>query len=108
MVSGFIASVEGYIVANKFIVLAKVRHSQRMNNSLIPVWIIIEQEGTILSAHCSGCKAGLAESCSHVASVLFCLEAWTKINGRLFHVHGSKGDFCLIGQSNLEFHWLIH
>ena len=31
MVSGFIASVEGHIVANKFVVLAKVRHSQRMN-----------------------------------------------------------------------------
>lgn len=45
--------------------------------------IITEKEGTILSAHCLGCKAGLAESCSHVSSVLFYLEAWTKINGRL-------------------------
>ena len=83
MVSGFIASVEGHIVANKFVVLAKVRHSQRMNDSLIPIWIITEREGTILSAHCLGCKAGLAKSCSHIASVLFYLEAWTKINGRL-------------------------
>ena len=40
MVSGFIASVEGHIVANKFVVLAKVRHSQRMNDSFIPIWII--------------------------------------------------------------------
>ena len=31
MVSGFIASVQGHIIANKFVVLAKVRHSQRMN-----------------------------------------------------------------------------
>ena len=30
-----------------------------------------------------GCKAGLAESCSHIASVLFYLEAWTKVNRRL-------------------------
>ena len=29
-----------------------------------------------------GYKAGLAESCSHIATVLFYLEAWTKINGR--------------------------
>ena len=36
-----------------------------------------------MSAHCLGCKAGLAESCSHIASVLFYLEAWTKINGKL-------------------------
>ena len=83
MVSGFIAGVQGHIIANKFVVLAKVRHSQRMNDSLIPVWIITEREETVLSAHCLGCKAGLAESCSHIASVLFYLEAWTKLNGKL-------------------------
>ena len=54
-----------------------------MNDSLIPVWIITEKQGTVISAHCSGCKAGLGESCSHVASVLFYLEAWTKIHGKL-------------------------
>ena len=75
MVSGFISSVQGHIVADNFVVLAKVRHSQRMNDSLIPVWIITEKQGTIISAHCGGCKAGLGESCSHVASVLFYLEA---------------------------------
>ena len=50
--------------------LAKVKHSQRINDSLISCWVITEREGTIVSAHCLGCKAGLAESCSHVASVL--------------------------------------
>lgn len=35
MVSGFIASVQGHIIADKFLVLAKVRHSQRMNDSLM-------------------------------------------------------------------------
>ena len=83
MVSGFIASVQGHIIADKFLVLAKVRHSQRMNDSLISCWVITEREGTILFAHCLGCKAGLAETCSHIASVLFYLEAWAKINGRL-------------------------
>ncbi|XP_068743620.1 uncharacterized protein [Montipora capricornis] len=83
MVSGFISSVQGHIVKDNFVVLAKVRHSQRMNESLIPVWIITEKQGTIISAHCCGCKAGLGESCSHVASVLFYLEAWTKINGKM-------------------------
>ena len=39
--------------------------------------------GTILSAHCLGCKAGLAESCSHIASVMFYIEAWTRIHGKL-------------------------
>ena len=70
MVSGFISSVQGHIVKDNFVVIAKVRHSQRMNDSLIPVWIITEKQGTNISAHCCGCKAGLGESCSHVASVL--------------------------------------
>ena len=64
MVSGFITGVKGHIIASKFVVLAKVTHTQRINDSLIPIWIITEKEGTILSAHCLGCKAGLAESLS--------------------------------------------
>ncbi|CAH3156976.1 unnamed protein product [Pocillopora meandrina] len=40
MVSGFIASVQGHIIADKFLVLAKVRHSQRMNDSLISCWLL--------------------------------------------------------------------
>ena len=82
-VTGFIASVEGHNVANKLVVLAKVRHSQCVNDALIPIWIITEREGTILSAHCLAFKSWLAESCSHIASLLLYLEAWTKINGRL-------------------------
>ena len=38
---------------------------------------------TIMSAHCFGCKAGLAVSCSHIASVLFHLEATTRIHDKL-------------------------
>ena len=54
-----------------------------MNEALIPIWIITEKHRTINCARCLGCKAGLAESCSHIASVLFYLQAWTKVNGRL-------------------------
>ena len=34
---------------------------------------------------CLGCKAALAESCSrsHIASTLFYIECWTRINGKL-------------------------
>ncbi|CAH3127667.1 unnamed protein product [Porites lobata] len=83
MVSGFVSGVQGHIISNKFVVLAKVRHSQRMNEALIPIWIITEMDGTINCAHCLGCNAGLAESCSHIASVLFYLETWTTLNRRL-------------------------
>ena len=83
LVSGFVTSVQGHIISDKFVVLAKVRHSQRMNEALISIWIITEKNGVVVSAHCLGCKAGLAESCSHIACVLFYLESWTKIHGKL-------------------------
>ncbi|KAL9977234.1 hypothetical protein ACROYT_G014616 [Oculina patagonica] len=54
-----------------------------MNDLLVKIWIIAESDGTILSTHCVGCKAGLAESCSHFASVLFYIEAWIRINGKI-------------------------
>ena len=82
LVSGFLTSIQGCIVAGKHIVTGKVRHSQRMNDALISVWILAEKDGTVRSAHCLGCKAGLSESCSHVASVLFYVEAWTRIRGQ--------------------------
>ena len=83
MVSGFVTSVQSKIIAGKHVVVRKVRHSQRMNDPLVNIWVITESDGTILAAHCLGCKAGLAESCSHIASVLFYIEAWIRINGKL-------------------------
>lgn len=83
MVSGFINSVQGHIIAGKYVVLGKVRHSQRMNDPCVSIWIITEKDGTVLSAHSVGCMAGQGECCSHVASVLFYLETWNRINGKL-------------------------
>ena len=82
MVSGFICSVQGYIVNKRYVVRAKVRHSQRMNDPLVQLWIITNQEGTVISAHCT-CMAGLGECCSHIASVLFYIEVWTRLTGKL-------------------------
>ena len=83
MVSGFISSVLGQKMNNKFVVLAKVRHSQRMNDPLVVLWIIPNRDGTIFSAHCAGCIAGLGECCSHTASVLYYIEFWTRVNGKV-------------------------
>ena len=82
-VSGFITSVQGCVVHEKYIVTGKVRQSQRMNDPLILIWVIAVKDGTVNSSHCLGCKAGMAESCSHVASVLFYIEAWTRIFAKL-------------------------
>ena len=83
MVSGFITSVLGQIIQERYVILAKVRHSQRMNDPLVQLWIITTKEGTVVSGHCAGCMAGLGECCSHIASVLFYLEVWTRLNGKL-------------------------
>ena len=60
-----------------------MRHSQQTNDPHVPVFIITNKEGTVVSAHCVGCMAGLCECCSHVASVLFCIEVWTRLLGKL-------------------------
>ncbi|KAK0042899.1 hypothetical protein Bpfe_027655 [Biomphalaria pfeifferi] len=60
------------------VVLAKVLHSQRLAEKVLQPWIVISQDGIILSAHCS-CIAGLGESCTHVAATLFMLEANTRL-----------------------------
>ena len=83
MISGFITSVQGKVFGDNVLITGKVRHSQKMNEPPIPVWIITNKQGTVMSAHCLTCQAGLGESCSHVASVLFYVEAWTRINGKL-------------------------
>ena len=86
MVSGFITSVQGHIIANKHVVEAKPkvrRHTQRMNDAPVILWIVTEKDGTIICAHCVGCMAGLWECCSHIASVLFYIEVWTRLHGRL-------------------------
>ena len=54
-----------------------------MNDPPVPLWIITEKDGTVVCAHCTGCMAGLGECCSPVASVLFYLEVWTRLNGKL-------------------------
>ena len=38
---------------------------------------------TVLFARCVGCMAGQEECCSHIASVLFYIEAWNRINEKL-------------------------
>ena len=50
-------------------------HSQRLNEAPLEPWVIARSSGEILSAHCNS-MAGLAEVCTHVASLLF----WTEIS----------------------------
>ena len=54
-----------------------------MNEPFVSLWIITNNNGTVLFAHCVGCMAGQGECCSHIASVLFYVEAWNHVNEKL-------------------------
>ena len=71
LVSGLATAIGDPVMSGKHIVAAKVRHSQRTNSLLIHIWIITENNGTIISALCLDCKAGLSEARSHVGGIMF-------------------------------------
>ena len=50
----------------------------RISEKPLEPWLIIDESGTVQSAHCT-CMAGLSEGCSHVAAVLFAMENGTRI-----------------------------
>ncbi|XP_071081072.1 uncharacterized protein [Haliotis cracherodii] len=60
------------------IVKSKLMHSQRLNEAPLHPWFITDDTGKVLSAHCN-CMAGLGESCTHVASVKFAVEAIVRL-----------------------------
>ena len=56
----------------------QVNHSQKLSEKPLTPWIIAEQDGKLLAGHCD-CMAGLGETCSHVASLLWAIEAGVRI-----------------------------
>ena len=54
-----------------------MNHSQKMSEKPLTPWVICEGTVKILTGHCD-CMAGLGESCSHVASLLWAIEAGVK------------------------------
>ena len=55
-------------------VSVQVHHSQRLSETPLKCWVITESSGEICCGHCN-CMAGLGEVCTHIASLLFYLEA---------------------------------
>ena len=49
-----------------------------MSEKPLQPWIIADHEGYILWAHCT-CMAGLGEACTHIAALLFAIEASVKL-----------------------------
>ena len=49
-----------------------------MSEKPLQPWVVAERTGRILAAHCT-CMAGLGEACSHIAALLFSIEATVKL-----------------------------
>ena len=52
----------------------QVKHSMSLNETPTHPWITVQEDGTVLMAHCT-CKAGLGEVCSHAAALMYAVLA---------------------------------
>lgn len=67
---------------NACLVSGKVKHSQRLSEAPLQPWVAVENGGMIICAHCT-CMAGLGEACSHIAALLFTLDANSQVRKNL-------------------------
>jgi len=61
-----------------YIFKADVRPSWRVTETPHHPWVAVTGDGTIIAGHCD-CMAGLGETCSHVAALLFTIEAAVRL-----------------------------
>lgn len=54
--------------------LNHINHSHRISEKQFNPWVVSEKIGKILTVHCD-CMTGISKSCSHVASLLWAVEA---------------------------------
>eukprot|EP00795_Rhopilema_esculentum_P005744 gene5744-11005_t len=76
MVCGWVCDVVSKKIERKCLVKAKVLHSQKLSEKPLQPWVVAEMGGRILSCQC---VAGLGETCTHVAALLFSIEAMVKM-----------------------------
>ena len=69
------------------------------------LYSVVAPDGRIFSAHFLDCKAGLAESCSHISSALFYIECWTRINGKLLQI-ATNPSFITLDVARMRSHLL--
>ena len=60
------------------LLIGKVKHSYSVNSSVLLPWIAVRMNGTVEYGHCT-CMAGLGETCSHIAAILYWLETAARI-----------------------------
>ncbi|KAL3892042.1 hypothetical protein ACJMK2_004282 [Sinanodonta woodiana] len=77
-VNGWVKEILAEEVNNNMLVIAKVRHLQRMNDTPLKTFIIAQQTGIVETAHCD-CMAGHGEACSHVGALLVYIETAVRL-----------------------------
>ena len=60
--------------SDKLLVTAKIKHSQRLSVPPAKAWVAAKMDGVVICVHCD-CMGGLGEACSHIAAILFTLDA---------------------------------
>ena len=64
-----------------YLFFANVKHLQSLSSPSLKVWVAFKASGEVLCAHCT-CMAGLGETCSHIAAVLFTAEGNTRVKSQ--------------------------
>ncbi|KAJ8952469.1 hypothetical protein NQ314_007546, partial [Rhamnusium bicolor] len=68
--AGFVSKCGVININNYMVVVANVKHSQRMNDPPLRLWIMCKIDGSIETAHCT-CMVGVGEVCSHIGALLY-------------------------------------
>lgn len=79
VVSGWVK--EPYIKpvnVDEMIVVGEVNHSQSLSLGPLTAWLLMKADGRVVFGHCL-CMAGLGETCSHTAALLFYMEMGLEI-----------------------------
>ena len=82
--SGWVDNVKVFTIPScpgTYLITARVKHSQKLSATPVKPWVAVEQQGMVVCAHCT-CMAGLGEACSHIAALLFTVEANTQVKKR--------------------------
>lgn len=76
---GWVLETSWKLYDDVFLLVGRVNHSYAVSQTPLKPWVAIRKNGMVECGHCD-CMAGLAETCSHVAAILYWLETAVRLN----------------------------
>ncbi|XP_057310950.1 uncharacterized protein LOC130648858 [Hydractinia symbiolongicarpus] len=73
-ISGWVQTIKHIHFPGGVVFFADVRPSYRTTEEPYHPWVAVAKSGKVVAGHCT-CMAGLGETCSHVAAILYKVEA---------------------------------